>query len=102
MAVMYLYIHDPEFLPPTKFELQTPLPPDSKVVSRSEHGVTIDSQTSFALAQPFYDGLGGWKQVRAEAQVVEWTSPRGRLILETRDEGSRIRLLPAPTEESPQ
>lgn len=94
MAVMYLYIHDPEFLPPSEFEMQTPLPPDSKVVSRSQHGITISSQTSFALALPFYDGLGGWKRTRSEAQAAEWTSDRGRLIVESQDSGSRIRLLP--------
>lgn len=98
MAVMYLYIHDPEYRPPTEFELQTPLPPDTHVLTRTEQEITFKSKTSFALALPFFQGMGEqWARVHSEPQSAEWTSKDGRLILETTDEGTLIRLLPTST-----
>lgn len=94
MAVMYLYIHDPDYVSPTPFEMGLPLPPKTIVRLRLEDAVEFLSEVRFDLAKPYYEGGLGkeWTKDSEDEDSVVWKHKKAELLIEREDRQTRISL----------
>jgi hypothetical protein len=93
MAVMYLYIHDPKYLPPSAAEFSTPLPPETEMVKREPDKVEWRSASPLPLVNAFLGSVDGWKLVESSENWSEWKGPTGRLRVEQTGSRSTISLI---------
>lgn len=74
MAVMYLYIHDPTYVPPSPLEVSIPIPPRAVVTRRGGQRL-LEVETDFELIKGFYvDSLGpkDWQGPLEQNRSAQW------------------------------
>ena len=92
MAVMYLYLHDPEFLPPTTAELNTLLPQDAVLENRQKDKVVWRSHEPLRSVNSLFESDEKWRLKSESSNGIQWEGPSGFVLIEPQNSGCLLSL----------